>query len=252
MNAGLTRWQVEDILAASEEADVPAGAMLRAAEDIRAAFLGPAIDSSRRTSEVVSPIRVRRQTRRARTRVAAVCAATLSVAALLGAANAGALPTVVERPVARVAGLIGIKLPEVDGGGPGVDAERTPRPSSSADIDASTASPLQATASSEQTPHTATTTNSGSDAHGGGTPSSGGTGGESSAPNGNGTESSRAGGNGDANGINTGNASGNNGNANNGTGTGAGAGANGALNGNSNANRARIPDSAPEGTTEGG
>jgi len=114
VNGGLTRGQIEDILTAAEDVDVSATQMLSAAEEIRAALLGPATDSSRHSSEVVALIRVPRQTRRARTRVAAVCAATLSVAVLVGAANAGALPTVVQRPVSRAAGLIGIDLPEPD------------------------------------------------------------------------------------------------------------------------------------------
>jgi hypothetical protein len=118
VNAGLTRWQIEDILAASEDVDVPAGLMLATAEEIRAALLRPVAESSHRVAGTVSPIRGARPARRARVRVAAVCAAALSLAVLLGAATTGALPPTVQDRVAKVGGLVGIHLPDADPGGP--------------------------------------------------------------------------------------------------------------------------------------
>ena len=243
MNAGLTRWQVEDILAASEEVDVPAGLMLRAAEDIRTAFLGPAT-MARPTSAVVSPIRVRQQPRRPSTRVAAVCAATLSVAALLGAANAGALPSAVQRPVATVAGLVGINLPEPDGNGPGIDAARPARPTSSEGNRASGGSTTRGTAGSNQTSGTKAepSTSSVPNGKGGGIAAPNGNSGAAPAPNGNanGSGANNAGdnANGGENGANPNNG-GNGGNATSGGNTNSGGNAdnggnNGIANGNEN------------------
>ena len=116
MNAGLTRWQVEDILAASENVDVPAGLMLAAAEEIRAALLGDIAESTRRVAANVSSFRTSKPTRRARVRVTAVCAATIVLAVLLGAASTGALPMAVQHRVAKVSGLVGINLPDANPG----------------------------------------------------------------------------------------------------------------------------------------
>ena len=118
MNRGLTPQQVGEILEGSARVDVPAGRLIAAAEEIRAALL-PNDGAGETAPVVVTPVRSHR-------RRAVLAAAALTVATTLSFASAGALPGSAQSRVAQVAAVLGINLPNPDdarGPDTGIDSE---------------------------------------------------------------------------------------------------------------------------------
>jgi len=117
VNPRLTPAQIDDIVAAAEHVDVPADQLLAAAAEIRAALLGTTDDvvldlTQAPAVDIALPQLM--GLRRARVVRTALVAAALSLAVLLSAAFAGALPASLQHPIADVAKLIGINVPQSD------------------------------------------------------------------------------------------------------------------------------------------
>jgi hypothetical protein len=118
MNRSLTTAQINDIFAAAEHVDVPAEQLVAAAAEIRATLLTASADAAwLLTLPAVAddaPVRRIDPMRRARTVRVALVAAALSLALMLSAAVAGALPDPIQGPISRVAEFFGLDLPAAD------------------------------------------------------------------------------------------------------------------------------------------
>lgn len=148
MNTRLTPTQIDEIFEAAEHVDVPVMQLLDAAAEIRETLLGAsgdisllpdAPDAPAALRPLVSPVSAHAASlRRARRIRTALVAAALACATLLSAAIAGALPAPLQRPIAEVAQLVGIDLPNANAtptaespGGAKVTANNSPAPGGS-------------------------------------------------------------------------------------------------------------------------